>query len=144
MRYEVEVRIGVSASVNEVSALATDPGAWPPMPGADVTLHVERRGAPDHAAPDQAALVHFEYRLESGLPVRDHLGELAMTDSGRGGTELVFTESFRPRIWGTGGFLRARRERALIETARHWDRLTATGRATAPPRSDTDSPRLDA
>ncbi len=105
------MRIGLSASLNEVSALAEDPGQWPPMAGANVCLRVESTSVADH----------FEYTIESGLPVVDHHGEVRLTDTGRGGTEVVFTESFRPRIWGTGGFLRGRRERALIETARQWD-----------------------
>ena len=107
----MEVRIGVSASAGEVAALAADPDQWPPMAGASLCLRIE-------ATP---VAHHFEYTIESGLPVVDHHGEVTLTDTGRGGTELVFIESFRPRIWGTGGFLRGRRERALIETARRWD-----------------------
>lgn len=84
------------------------------MAGANVRLRVE----------STSVAGYFEYAIESGLPIIDHHGEVALTDTGRGGTEVVFTESFRPRLWGTGGFLRGRRERALIETARRWDQST--------------------
>ena len=114
MRNAVEVRMSVSASVEVIAALAADPSTWAQTPGADVCLRVESTSVPDH----------FAYTIESGLPVRDHRGELALRGTGHGGTEVVFAESFRPRIWGTGGFLRGRRERVLIDTARGWD---ATG-----------------
>ncbi|MEO8106407.1 MAG: hypothetical protein ABI720_03735 [Actinomycetes bacterium] len=110
-RNAVEVRISVSSSVSVVSAMAGDPATWVQMPGADLCLRVDPTGVVDR----------YQYTLESGLPIRDHHGEVVLTDTGHGGTEVVFAESFRPRIWGTGGFLRGRRERVLIETARRWD-----------------------
>ncbi|MGB2839960.1 MAG: hypothetical protein WBC76_09025, partial [Actinomycetes bacterium] len=79
----------MSAPVKEVAALAEDPGQWPPMAGAHVSLRIEAT----------SVAAHFEYTIESGLPVVDHHGEVTLTDTGRGGTEVVFTESFGARIW---------------------------------------------
>lgn len=89
---------------------ACDDAAWPAMPGAQLVLEVT----------PAEVFRRIEYGICAGLPVRDHHGELTMTETRTGGTELVFTESFRPRIWGTGGYLRGRRERALLDTARWW------------------------
>ena len=125
----MEVRISVRASVPEVSALAADAAQWPPMPGTNVELRVVPTSEADS----------YEYSIVSGLPVKDHRGTVALHDSGHGGTEVVLTESFGARVWGTGGFLRARRERALVETARHWDRVASARRAPAPPPSDADT-----
>ena len=124
----MEVRIGVSAPVREVAALAADSGQWPPMAGANVCLRIEATSVADH----------FEYTIESGLPIVDHHGEVTLTDTGRGGTEVVFTESFGARVWGTGGFLRGRRERALIETARRWDQSAGVDPAQPSGPSDSD------
>ena len=46
----------------------------------------------------------MEYRVVSGLPVRDHLGEV-LFESVDGGTELTWKVRFRPRIPGTGWLL---------------------------------------
>jgi hypothetical protein len=86
--------------------------AWPVMPGADLVLALSPCET-DH---------RIEYRITAGLPVREHRGELVVTSTPTGGTELLFTEAFRPRIWGTGGYLRGRRERALIDAAQSWSR----------------------
>lgn len=129
MRHAVEVRIGVSASVAEMSALVGEADTWLPMPGTNAELQVSAALEADG----------YQYRIVSGLPVKDHRGRVTLVDNGHGGTEVVLTESFRARIWGTGGFLRARRERALVETARHWDHLASVRRAPAPPPSDAEA-----
>jgi hypothetical protein len=123
------VRIGVSASVPEMSARGGVADPWVRMPGTNAELQVS-------AAPEADG---YQYRIVSGLPVKDHRGCVTLVDNGHGGTEVVLTESFRARIWGTGGFLRARRERALVETARHWDHLVSVRRAPAPPASDAEA-----
>jgi hypothetical protein len=82
------------------------------MPGAQLILEVRAVETSRRIA----------YEISAGLPVRDHHGELVLSQTPTGGTELVFSESFRPRIWGTGGYLRGRRERALIDTAQWWGR----------------------
>lgn len=112
MRYDIEVRISLAQPVARVWQLACDSTAWPAMPGAELVLEV---------TPVEAGR-RLEYAISAGLPVRDHHGELLVGQTSTGGTELVFTESFRPRIWGTGGYLRGRRERALIDTAQWWGR----------------------
>jgi hypothetical protein len=61
-----------------------------------------------------------QYEISSGLPVLEHEGSVVIAPSGSGGTEIVIEESFRVRIWGTGGYLRGRRERTLVDLARAW------------------------
>ncbi len=100
--------------LHEVWGLACDVSSWPAMPGADLAITLTPVATEDR----------IEYGISAGLPVRDHHGQLAMTSTPDGGTELVFAESFRPRIWGTGGYLRGRRERALIDTAQSWGRAS--------------------
>ena len=114
MRHEVEVRISSERPRDEVWTLACDVSCWPAMPGADL----------DIALTPLATGQRIEYGITAGLPVREHHGELSMTSTATGGTELVFTESFRPRIWGTGSYLRGRRERALVDTAQGWSRAS--------------------
>ncbi|MCY7300128.1 MAG: hypothetical protein LH616_13060 [Ilumatobacteraceae bacterium] len=115
------MRISVARPAAEVWLLACNHDSWAAMPGAQLSLdltpaHAERR---------------LEYAVAGGLPVIDHQGVLTVSDTVTGGTELCFTESFRPRIWGTGSFLRGRRERTLIDTAQSWDRRSPESAATA-------------
>lgn len=112
MRQVVDVRISVSQPLAEVWDLACDATAWPAMPGAQLVLEVR----------PVATARRIEYVISAGLPVFEHHGELDLSQTPTGGTEIVFNESFRPRIWGTGGYLRGRRERALIDTAQWWGR----------------------
>jgi hypothetical protein len=115
VRYEVEVRISIERPLDDVWALACEVSSWPAMPGADLAI----------ALTPFATEHRIEYSISAGLPVRHHHGELALTSTPTGGTELVFIEAFRPRIWGTGGYLRGRRERALIDTAQSWSRANS-------------------
>lgn len=118
MKYAVEVRISVPVSAGTVALLVRDPENWPAMPGAAITLVVEAG----------ATAREYRYAIVSGLPVREHSGTVVLADTDTGGTEIVLTESFRPRIWGTGGYLRGRRERSMIDAARRWGQ-TATGQS---------------
>lgn len=87
---------------------AAEPSTWPPMPGAHLVYEVVEVSPP--------ALLR--YAIESGLPVREHAGTLALEPTAGGGTEIVVHESFRARLWGTAGYLRGRRERTLLDLAR--------------------------
>lgn len=80
------------------------------MPGADLTYLVHESVAPSL----------LRYSLATGLPVRDHEGMVRLEPSGVGGTEIVVREAFRARLWGTSGYLRGRRERALVDLTRAW------------------------
>lgn len=90
--------------------LACDCDSWARMPGAEMVLVL---------TPTEPGK-RLSYAITAGLPVREHRGDLVLLDTPTGGTELVFNESFRPRIWGTGGYLRGRREQTLIDTAQTW------------------------
>jgi len=124
VRLVVDVRISVPAPSTAVADLVRDPASWPAMPGATLTLRVEPGASPRE----------YRYRIVSGLPVREHRGTVELVDTDTGGTEIVLVESFRPRIWGTGGYLRGRRERAMIDAARQWGQ-GAAGQAA---QSDQD------
>lgn len=85
------------------------------MPGTTLALRVD----------PGASHREYRYQIVSGLPVREHSGTVLLVDTDTGGTEIVLVESFRPRIWGTGGYLRGRRERAMIDAARQWGQVAA-------------------
>lgn len=110
VRLEIEVRLRTSVPVDTVWRRAADPSDWPPMPGADLEYEVI-----------QSDLPHLlRYRISGGLPLREHEGTVRVAEVPEGVTEIVLHESFRARIWGTGGHLRGRRERALLDLARAW------------------------
>jgi hypothetical protein len=110
MRVEVEVRLRTARDAEDLWAMVRDPQSWPPMPGADLTYRVTEV--------EQPRLLR--YALVGGLPVREHEGVARLEPSGVGGTEIFLHESFRARLWGTAGYLRGRRERALVDLARVW------------------------
>jgi hypothetical protein len=110
VRHEVAVRIASARTVEEVWADASDVDAWPSMPGAELSI----------ASSVEAAQNTVQYEIVSGLPVLEHEGRVVIAPSGSGGAEIVIEESFRARIWGTGGYLRGRRERTLVDLARAW------------------------
>lgn len=112
MRVEAEVRLRSPRSSAEIWPHACDPSTWPPMPGAELVYAVLEAEPP--------RLVR--YSIVAGLPVRDHRGEIVLEPTATGGTEIVVRESFRGRVWGTSGYLRGRRERALVQSAAAWDR----------------------
>jgi uncharacterized protein YndB with AHSA1/START domain len=60
--------------------------------------------------------VRLSYRMAAGLPVRDYLGDVRLEPSD-GGTRLLWTVEFSPRIPLTGGLLRRVTERALTRMA---------------------------
>lgn len=109
MRVEVEVRLRTASVAEDLWDKVRDPASWPPMPGADLTYRVTE------SAPPRL----LRYALVDGLPVREHEGAVRLEPVGIG-TEIVVHESFRARLWGTAGFLRGRRERALVDLARVW------------------------
>jgi hypothetical protein len=92
------------------------------MPGAPFELQIGDVEPPGRVG----------YAITEGLPVREHRGELVLSATPSGGAELEFRESFRPRIWGTGGYLRGRRERALVDTARSWERVSTDSGHSVP------------
>lgn len=113
--------MSVAQPMATVWKLACDRAAWPPMSGAQLVIELR----------SIVAFHRLGYGITSGLPVREHRGELVLAETPTGGTELVFTESFRPRIWGTGGYLRGRRERALIDAGLRWGGISADSTPTA-------------
>lgn len=110
MRHQVRVLVASPRQVDEVWAKASDGDSWLPMAGAELVMARE--------IDDELRTVR--YRIESGLPIREHAGTVELTSTEFGGTEILIEESFRARIWGTGGYLRSRRERALLDLALSW------------------------
>jgi hypothetical protein len=115
MRHLVEVRMAFSQPVATLWEVVRDPSGWPSMPGASITFD----------STNEPSTHTVSYRLIAGLPVRDHEGRLALQPRATGGTEAVITEQFRPRIWGTGGYLRARRERAVLDLLAWCERVAS-------------------
>jgi hypothetical protein len=74
------------------------------------------------------APARFEYRLLSGLPLRDYRAEVVLTPE-RGGTAIVWRSRFLPGIPGSGPlarhFVRAIITRMATALAREAERVTS-------------------
>ena len=86
--------------------LLADPGRWLAGAGVAVTVEVVSR-RPPHV---------LTYRVVAGLPVREDTGTVELVPVA-GGTDICWSHRFRPRIPGTGGFLRTRLETQTAEAA---------------------------
>jgi hypothetical protein len=106
--YEVKVHVRAAATVADVWQLVSDPAGWPSFPGTDLEYRLLHQQAPEH----------FDYEVLTGLPTRDHHGHVELREMAPESTEIVWSESFRPRMVGTGGFLRTRIEAYLVVAAR--------------------------
>lgn len=103
-------------SVESVWTSVVDPSTWLAMPGAEVTYRVLQSEPP----------TLLRYVISGGLPVCEHAGSVVLEPTSSDGTEIVLHEAFRGRIWGTTGYLRGRRERALVDIARSWASPSST------------------
>ena len=53
------------------------------------------------------------YRLLSGAPVREYAGAVSVEESGKGGSRVLWTVRFEPRLPGTGWLVAALSKRSL-------------------------------
>ena len=106
--YVVKVNVRAAATVADVWQLVSDPAGWRSFPGTDVEYRLL------HQQPHE----RFDYEVLTGLPTRDHRGHVELRAMAPASTEIVWSESFRPRMFGTGGFLRTRIESHLAAAAR--------------------------
>ena len=106
--YVVEVNVRVAAAVGDVWRVVVDSAGWRSFPGADI----------DYRVLDQQPPNQFDYEVLGSLPTRDHHGRVELRSMAPEATEIVWSESFRPRTVGTGGFLRTRIESHLVAAAR--------------------------
>ena len=88
--------------------LVSDPAGWRSFPGTDVEYRLLHQQPPNR----------IDYEVLTGLPTRDHHGHVELLVMAPASTEIVWSESFRPRMVGTGGFLRTRIESHLVAAAR--------------------------
>lgn len=72
---------------------------------------------------------HVAYTLLSGLPLRDYRGDVTLTPTASGGTDIHWQSSFVPRIPGTGGLF-VRRLGAFIQSVADALATAAAGPAT--------------
>lgn len=119
---ELVLRQFIAAPVEAVWSVATDHcglGRWL-VPGAKVHLDPEGSPTPNGAGAVRVIetmgyktierVIDFEphrrmtYTVQRGFPVHDHLGEMLL-DEADGGTEVVWTVRFRPKLPGTGPLL---------------------------------------
>jgi hypothetical protein len=106
--YEVKVHVRAAATVADVWQLVCDPTGWRSFPGTDVEYRLLHQQPPER----------LDYEVLTGLPTRDHHGHVELLAIAPASTEIVWSESFRPRMVGTGGFLRTRIESHLVAAAR--------------------------
>jgi len=104
----VNVRVRAAATVADVWQFISDPAGWRSFPGTEVEYRVL----------DEQLHERFAYEVLTGLPTREHRGHVELQAIAPASTEIVWTESFRPRMVGTGGFLRTRIESHLVAAAR--------------------------
>jgi uncharacterized protein YndB with AHSA1/START domain len=60
---------------------------------------------------------HVAYTLLSGLPLRDYRGEVTLTPTGTGGTDIRWQSRYRLKIPGTGRTVRKKLGAFIQETA---------------------------
>jgi hypothetical protein len=106
--YVVTVQVRAAAAVADVWQLVVDTASWRAFPGADV----------EYRMVDQLPHQRFDYEVLTGLPTRNHHGRVELASMAPASTEIVWSENFRPRTVGTGGFLRTRVESHLAAAAR--------------------------
>jgi hypothetical protein len=142
---QVETNAWAAAAPDTVWSVLADTTAWPSWTGFDA-VEVER---PGEAAPHGIGAIHrfrtkmlvtreevlafdaptrYEYRLLSGLPLRDYHAEVVLTPE-RGGTTIVWRSRFLPGIPGSGPlarrFVRAIITRMTTALAREAERVTS-------------------
>lgn len=105
-RYEVSARVRCSAPPDAVWPLLADVGRWTTVREASVRVELLATDPPDG----------LRYRIVSGLPLRDHEAHVELVPAA-GGTDIVWSHSFRARIPGSGGFLRTRMESQASDAA---------------------------
>ena len=60
---------------------------------------------------------HVAYTLLSGLPLRDYRGDVTLTATADGGTDIHWQSQFRPKVPGTGGIAAKQLGRFIQELA---------------------------
>lgn len=130
--HRIDVHATSPASPEAVWALLADATTWPEwsdfeeatieQPDADGGQGVgSRRRFKVGRTRSREEIVAFEpprhvaYVLLSGLPVRDYRGDVVLTGTGNGGTDIHWHSEFRPRIPGTGAFV-VKKLGAFIQT----------------------------
>jgi hypothetical protein len=141
MVQRIEVRAHSAAPPDAIFALLKDPATWPAWsamdaaeldtPGKDDPLGVGSIRAHTRGRVrglDQIVELvpgrRFSYVHVRGLPLRDYRGDVDLTPA-RGGTDITWRASFRPRVPGTGWIWRLGVRRML--------RQMVTGLAAARP-----------
>jgi uncharacterized protein (TIGR02246 family) len=121
-RREVQVEARSRATTDRVYALLVDGSSWTRWSPIEEVGH-ERDGDPP---PEGVGAIRryrrgrtvgrdetvelrpgrrFAYRSLSGLPVRDYRGAIDLEHDGEGGTRIVWSASFEPKLPGTGPVL---------------------------------------
>lgn len=138
----IDVHATSPASPEAVWALLADATTWPSWssfddaeierPGDDEpqgigTLRRFRRGRVKTRERIVAfePPVHVAYTLLSGLPLRDYRGDVTLTPTGTGGTDIHWQSEYRLKIPGTGPSVRRKLGAFIQETA---DALAAAAR----------------
>lgn len=106
-RYEVTARVRCGAPPEAVWALLTDLPRWTAVRETHLATEVVSAVPP----------TDLRYRITGGLPVREHEAHVELLPAD-GGTDVVWSHTFRARLPGTGGFLRGRLESQAADSAR--------------------------
>jgi hypothetical protein len=132
---EVSVSARSGASPHEVFRLLKDGSSWPRWSMFD-RFHLERKGRSEplgvgairvsetrisKVREEVTGMIEdqiFEYRLLSGLPLRDYQACVSLRDAKGGGTAICWTALFGPQPLGRGMFWRVLMRRVLRRTAR--------------------------
>jgi len=132
--HHIDVHATSPAPVDAVWALLADATTWPAWsdfasaeierPGADAPQGVgSRRRFAYGRTRSYEEIVAFEpprhvaYTLLSGLPLRDYRGDVTLTPTADGGTDIHWQSQFRPKIPGTGAAVVKKLGRFIQDTA---------------------------
>lgn len=116
----IEVRRRLHAPIDETWAILMDHAGWTRWAGFG-RVSMERSGAPDPNGTGAIRVLpgggreevlslgpgyHMTYTVLSGIPIKDHLGEVSFADAGNGAIDATWRCRFNSKIPGLGWAMR--------------------------------------
>jgi hypothetical protein len=153
-RQRIEHHATTTAEPATVYALLREGASWPTWAPPIDSFELEREGEGEPEGVGAVRILRggrvvgrdtvaewvpdrrFAYTHESSLPVKGYRGEVDLTPTGDGGTEIRWVSTFEPKVPGTGGLLRRGLAKFIAGVADGLAEHAARHGAATPPASD--------